>query len=109
MRQNTPHPKELKAKAHKLFSKGGQNSSLEESDLQQQQHSKLEQEHPDKLAPVIAEAVNRNVRESMVDSSSSPAQTVNSEQTEGIGNGQGETSEDDDLDFVSLGFLWFEG
>lgn len=95
MRQNTPHPKELKAKAHKLFSKGGQNSSLEESDLQQQ--SKLEQqEHPsqqhqEKPPPVVAEAVNRHVRESVVDAA----------QTEGIGNGQGETSEDDDADYVS--------
>lgn len=29
MRQNTPHPRELKAKAHKLFSKG--QNSLEDS------------------------------------------------------------------------------
>lgn len=32
VRQNTPHPRELKAKAHKLFSKG--QNSLEDSDLQ---------------------------------------------------------------------------
>lgn len=101
MRQNTPHPKELKAKAHKLFSKGGPNSSLEESDIQQQ--SKLEQEHQyqEKLPPVVAEAVNRNVRESFVDSTS-PAQNVN----EGIGNGQEEASEDDDADYVSVSFFF---
>lgn len=32
VRQNTPHPRELKAKAHKLFTKG--QNSLEDSDLQ---------------------------------------------------------------------------
>lgn len=34
MRQNTPHPRELKAKAHKLFGKGSSHgqTSLEESD-----------------------------------------------------------------------------
>lgn len=33
VRQNTPHPRELKAKAHKLFTK--EQNSLEDSDLQQ--------------------------------------------------------------------------
>ncbi|KAK9730452.1 PDZ domain [Popillia japonica] len=33
VRQNTPHPRELKAKAHKLFARG--QTSLEEGDLQQ--------------------------------------------------------------------------
>lgn len=101
VRQNTPHPKELKAKAHKLFSKGGPNSSLEESDLQQQQqqHQQPIQEHPsqhqDQLHAVVAEAVNRNVREP------SPQQ--------GIGNGQQEeTSEDDDTDYVSVCFFFVD-
>ncbi|KRT85527.1 hypothetical protein AMK59_826, partial [Oryctes borbonicus] len=46
VRQNTPHPKELKAKAHKLFAKG--QTSLEESDLQQ--------------SDTVCDAVNQVVR-----------------------------------------------
>lgn len=46
VRQNTPHPRELKAKAHKLFSKG--QNSLEDSDLQTE--------------PVV-EAVNQNIQQ----------------------------------------------
>lgn len=100
MRQNTPHPKELKAKAHKLFSKGGQNSSLEESDLQQNQQQ--DQHHPsqqqyEQPPSVVTEAVNRNVREPLADFT--PKQEL--EQTEVIGNGQEENSEDDDTDDVS--------
>ncbi|XP_044742521.1 protein lap4 isoform X3 [Chrysoperla carnea] len=33
VRQNTPHPKELKAKAHKLFNKGSKQASTDDSDL----------------------------------------------------------------------------
>lgn len=46
VRQNTPHPRELKAKAHKLFTKG--QNSLEDSDLQSE--------------PVV-EAVNQNIQQ----------------------------------------------
>lgn len=100
VRQNTPHPKELKAKAHKLFAKGGQNSSLEDSDLQQQQPQE-QQSHPsqqeEQPLPVVAEAINRNVREPLVDSVN-----IQQEHDQAIGNGQEETSEDDDADFVSV-------
>lgn len=103
VRQNTPHPKELKAKAHKLFSKGGQNSSLEESDLQQQQQSKLEEQHPsqlqEQLPQIVTEAVNKNVREVLIETSNSTPYI--DDKTGGIGNGQEEISEDDDADYVS--------
>lgn len=44
VRQNTPHPKELKAKAHKLFAKGSKQSSMEESDLEKS-HSSAKEEN----------------------------------------------------------------
>ncbi|XP_074033144.1 scribble planar cell polarity protein isoform X2 [Leptinotarsa decemlineata] len=50
VRQNTPHPRELKAKAHKLFGRG--QNSLEESE----QHSN------DTSIPIV-EAVNQHVRQ----------------------------------------------
>ncbi|KAL3279114.1 hypothetical protein HHI36_016628, partial [Cryptolaemus montrouzieri] len=61
VRQNTPHPRELKAKAHKLFSKG--QNSLDDSDLQNTTaHDSMteavnqvvaEQHHITNLPPVI--------------------------------------------------------
>lgn len=84
MRQNTPHPRELKAKAHKLFSKG--QNSLEESDLQQQQH------HQES----IPDAVNQYVKK--------PAPLVQPELETVMNNGAEESSEpsqEDDSDDVS--------
>lgn len=41
MRQNTPHPKELKAKAHKLFAKGSKQGSLEDSEIEKSQSTSV--------------------------------------------------------------------
>lgn len=102
MRQNTPHPKELKAKAHKLFAKGGQNSSLEDSELLQQQQQEQQEHHlsqqQEQPPPVVAEAINRNVRDPVVESRQQQPESVE----QAIGNGQEETSEDDDTDYVSI-------
>lgn len=43
MRQNTPHPKELKAKAHKLFAKGSKQSSMEETSEIEKSHLSKEE------------------------------------------------------------------
>lgn len=81
VRQNTPHPRELKAKAHKLFSKG--QNSLEESDLQPEQ---------------VVEAINQNLVAEQV------VTKVEEEESLKAGNGQDENSEpsvEDDIDDVS--------
>ena len=39
MRQNTPHPRELKAKAHKLFGKGGKSPDAKDVDEVGPQHA----------------------------------------------------------------------
>lgn len=41
VRQNTPHPKELKAKAHKLFAKGSKQGSMEDSDIDKSQATSI--------------------------------------------------------------------
>lgn len=79
VRQNTPHPRELKAKAHKLFSKG--QNSLEESDLQPEP---------------VAEAINQNL---VTD------QEIVIKLQDETGNGQDESSDpsvEDDIDDVSV-------
>lgn len=110
VRQNTPHPRELKAKAHKLFSKG--QNSLEDSDLQQQQQQ-LES------SSVLIEAVNQNigvVHESNSDQTATPTPppaVVAGVDAEArvletiVGNGAEEESSepsggDDDIDDVSV-------
>lgn len=83
VRQNTPHPKELKAKAHKLFAKG--QSSLEDSNEQSSE-------------PVV-EAVNQVL--------ATPEREHNNDDAfdaAPVGNGAEESSEpsaDDDTDDVS--------
>ncbi|XP_044262612.1 protein lap4-like isoform X3 [Tribolium madens] len=68
VRQNTPHPRELKAKAHKLFSKG--QNSLEDSDL-----------HADQ----VVEAVNTTIHRPQTPPPPPPPQIVREEV---IGNGE---------------------
>lgn len=48
MRQNTPHPKELKAKAHKLWAKNTSNrqGSMDESEMTERSHSSTQQPPP---------------------------------------------------------------
>ncbi|CAH1173628.1 unnamed protein product [Phaedon cochleariae] len=77
VRHNTPHPRELKAKAHKLFGKG--QNSIEESEHQSNNISQ----------PSPVEAVNQHVRHS------SDASQVMDSDTEGIstGNGMDENTE----------------
>lgn len=48
MRQNTPHPKELKAKAHKLFAKGtSKQGSMDETSEQEKSHAVNVQKEPE--------------------------------------------------------------
>ncbi|EEZ97547.2 hypothetical protein TcasGA2_TC011397 [Tribolium castaneum] len=68
VRQNTPHPRELKAKAHKLFSKG--QNSLEDSDLHTGQ---------------VVEAVNTTIQRPQTPPPPPPPQVVREEV---IGNGE---------------------
>lgn len=74
MRQNTPHPRELKAKAHKLFGKG--QNSIEEHETHQE--------------PIV-EAVNHIVPEPKIELS--PPSQGN-----GTGTGTEDTSEPSDPD-----------
>ncbi|XP_057652667.1 protein lap4-like isoform X20 [Diorhabda carinulata] len=85
VRHNTPHPRELKAKAHKLFGKG--QNSLEESDQQSNDNS-----------TIVSEAVNPHVRQS-----SEASQIIEPEiDPTTVGNGQidenSEHSQEEDTD-----------
>ncbi|XP_023312117.1 protein lap4 [Anoplophora glabripennis] len=84
VRQNTPHPKELKAKAHKLFGKG--QNSMDESDHQAH----------DTSTPQV-EAVNPHVRQA-----SDLPRVIEPEPEAVVGNGQmeesSEPSQDEDTD-----------
>ncbi|XP_050308936.1 protein lap4-like isoform X3 [Anthonomus grandis grandis] len=61
VRQNTPHPRELKAKAHKLFGKGQLNNSLEYSDTRITDGS-TENNKLNESVKVPNEAVNQHVQ-----------------------------------------------
>ena len=91
VRQNTPHPRDLKAKAHKLFSRG--QNSLEESDLQ---------------VDFAVEAVNRAVVPEP-ERPPEPVPVVEMEPETVIGNGTDESSEpsadDDDSEQVSSQYV----
>ncbi|XP_063912792.1 protein lap4-like isoform X3 [Zophobas morio] len=78
VRQNTPHPKELKAKAHKLFSKG--QNSLEDSDLQSES---------------LVEAVNPVIQRPQTEPPPPPipVQVIPEVAEEVMGNGAEENSE----------------
>ncbi|XP_064213806.1 protein lap4 isoform X4 [Tribolium castaneum] len=88
VRQNTPHPRELKAKAHKLFSKG--QNSLEDSDLHTGQ---------------VVEAVNTTIQRPQTPPPPPPPQVVREEV---IGNGEehseGEEETVDELVPKRVGF-----
>lgn len=56
MRHNTPHPRELKAKAHKLFAK--RENSIEDSEQQHSTNTITDASVPQ----VTVEAVNPHVR-----------------------------------------------
>ncbi|KAJ8977706.1 hypothetical protein NQ317_005439 [Molorchus minor] len=88
VRQNTPHPRELKAKAHKLFGKG--HNSMEESD----------QLLNDSSVPEV-EAVNEHVR-----NFNDPPRVIEPEPELVVGNGDveesSEPSQDDDTDDCKL-------
>ncbi|XP_014232467.1 protein lap4 isoform X1 [Trichogramma pretiosum] len=67
VRQNTPHPKELKAKAHKLFAKGKNDTSTDEQDvsvtfgldkLQQEELQQQEQRTQEPVKIETAVAIN---------------------------------------------------
>lgn len=76
VRQNTPHPRELKAKAHKLFSKG--QNSLEDSDL----HSES-----------VVEAVNPTVQRPQTPPPPPPTLAIPEVTEQVIGNGAEDNSE----------------
>lgn len=91
MRQNTPHPKELKAKAHKLFAKG-QNSLEDSSDV-----NTTANETPPP-PPRVIEAVNPNVQQPRIEQE-------HQETGNGHEEGSEEASADEDTDDVSEVFL----
>jgi hypothetical protein len=76
VRQNTPHPRELKAKAHNLFSKG--QNSLEDSDL----HSES-----------VVEAVNPTVQRPQTPPPPPPTLAIPEVTEQVIGNGAEDNSE----------------
>lgn len=85
VRQNTPHPRELKAKAHKLFARG--QTSLEDSS-EQQSHSES-----------VAEAINTNLVESQAEPKQDQLKVIGNSWT---GEENSEPSAEDDTDDVSF-------
>ncbi|XP_060523791.1 protein lap4 isoform X3 [Cylas formicarius] len=103
VRQNTPHPRELKAKAHKLFGKASPGSgcvqnSIEESDTNTLQRDGSINATLSNYTSMTIEAVNPHVLSPEL---SNVPKIVPDPQTEVIGNGHGgssEPSQDEDSD-----------
>ncbi|XP_057652669.1 protein lap4-like isoform X21 [Diorhabda carinulata] len=97
VRHNTPHPRELKAKAHKLFGKG--QNSLEESDQQSNDNS-----------TIVSEAVNPHVRQSseasqIIEPEIDPTTVGNGQIDENSEHSQEEDTDEDQVTLRRVGFV----
>ncbi|CAG9769323.1 unnamed protein product [Ceutorhynchus assimilis] len=111
VRQNTPHPRELKAKAHKLFGKGGSHgqTSFEDSDNHPDGFVNAIPNEPEKNTPAF-EAINTHIvhpeHPAVLRTATPPAILAANVKTEEyptadvVGNGQedSEPSQDEELD-----------